>query len=262
MSGQDARSLFAAARDDGPDEIARDDMFRRVALATGMAGAAAAAATTTSAAPAAAAAKATSSAIGMKLLAIGGLIGAAGTVLGVLVTLAVVEPTSGRGDRREIPIFKGQNGSSQVVGEARGRVTTIGARRADTAPRVKDPEAAKVVAVASAKAVDDAASADERSARPDASSRVSPPANPRTDVSSDLAEEARLVTEARKALVSGDAARALAMVHATRRLASRSMEPEELGLEARALRALGRTDEAAATELVLRRRFPDHALAR
>jgi hypothetical protein len=51
-------------------------------------------------------------------------------------------------------------------------------------------------------------------------------------------------------------------VQATHKLRSRSLEPEELGLEARALRALGRADDAAAAELVLRRRYPDHALAR
>jgi hypothetical protein len=78
----------------------------------------------------------------------------------------------------------------------------------------------------------------------------------------DLGEEARLVTAARTALVAGDAARALSLVQATRKLGARSLEPEELGLEARALRALGRADEAAAAELVLRRRYPDHALAR
>ena len=78
----------------------------------------------------------------------------------------------------------------------------------------------------------------------------------------DLGEEARLVTAARRALVSGDAALALSLVQATRKLGTRSLEPEELGLEARALRALGRADEAAVAELVLRRRYPDHALAR
>ena len=70
------------------------------------------------------------------------------------------------------------------------------------------------------------------------------------------------MTAARAALMAGDAARALSLVQTTRKLGARSLEPEELGLEARALRALGRADDAAATELVLRRRYPDHALAR
>jgi hypothetical protein len=70
------------------------------------------------------------------------------------------------------------------------------------------------------------------------------------------------VTAARAALMAGDPARALALVQTTRKWGTRSLEPEELSLEARALRALGRADDAAVTELVLRRRYPDHALAR
>ena len=77
-----------------------------------------------------------------------------------------------------------------------------------------------------------------------------------------LATEARLVTEARTALVRGEPERALALARSTHRLAARALEPEELALEARALRALGRTDEALATELTLRRRFPSHTLSR
>jgi hypothetical protein len=79
---------------------------------------------------------------------------------------------------------------------------------------------------------------------------------------SSLAEEARLVSEARAALVKGDAERALALARSGASLSVRALEPEELALEARALRALGRYDEARAAELTLRRRFPDHALAR
>ncbi|HVH42214.1 MAG TPA: hypothetical protein VM925_07710 [Labilithrix sp.] len=82
------------------------------------------------------------------------------------------------------------------------------------------------------------------------------------DEASALAAEARIVTEARMALVAHDATRALELVQSTHRLSARALEPEELGLELRALRALGRTDEALATELLLRRRFPEHALSR
>lgn len=84
----------------------------------------------------------------------------------------------------------------------------------------------------------------------------------RADPEGDLAEEARLVSAARAALVAGDPSRALSLVVAARRVGSRALEPEELGIEARAQRALGRADDAAATELSLKRRFPDHALAR
>jgi hypothetical protein len=82
------------------------------------------------------------------------------------------------------------------------------------------------------------------------------------DPDGDLALEARMLTDARAALMAGDAARALTIVRATRKLGTRALEPEELVLEARALSALGRVDEAAADELLLRRRYPDSALAR
>lgn len=260
----DARSLFAAARADGPDDAARADMFSRVAMVTGAAGATATvvAATATSTAPAAGAGavKAASSAIGMKLLAIGGLIGAAGTALGVLVTLAFVEPVAKSPNAHDRPVFTAQNGSSSAVGAARSRAPTIGAKRADDSPRVRDPEQLddSRTTPATTPTKTDAPATDPRatSGIPNAAIASARLAD------SDLTEEARLVTEARRALVGGDPARALAMVQATRKLGSRSMEPEELGLEARALRALGRADDAAATELVLRRRFPDHALAR
>jgi hypothetical protein len=77
-----------------------------------------------------------------------------------------------------------------------------------------------------------------------------------------LAEEARLVTEARHALVTGYPERALALTRSTHALPARALEPEELALEARALHALGRGPEAERAEAALRTRFPDHALAR
>ena len=55
---------------------------------------------------------------------------------------------------------------------------------------------------------------------------------------------------------------ALRLVKDAHKCGARALEPEELGLEVRALRALGRTDDAAATELVPRRRYPEHALSR
>ena len=86
--------------------------------------------------------------------------------------------------------------------------------------------------------------------------------NAKEGAPSGLAEEARLVTAARGALVDGDAARALTLVQATRLLSVRALEPEELSVEVRALRALGREEAAAETELVLRTRYPESALAR
>lgn len=80
--------------------------------------------------------------------------------------------------------------------------------------------------------------------------------------SSSLADEARLVSEARVALRRGEFERALSLAREAKRLPLREMDPERLSLEARALRVLGRTAEAQAAEEELRSRFPGHALAR
>ncbi|WP_394833235.1 hypothetical protein LVJ94_42705 [Pendulispora rubella] len=76
-----------------------------------------------------------------------------------------------------------------------------------------------------------------------------------------LLREASLVSEARSALLRGDPQTALVSVQAARR-EGRNLEPEELSIEARALRALGRDPEAAQLDTTLRSRYPNHALAR
>ena len=244
-----ARSLFAAAREDGPDAGERDAMFRGIALATGVAAGAAAAAIALAVVPSSTAvggaamaaetatsvgggAAATGTAFGMKLLALGAVLGAVSTALGVILAVTVVMPDAPRVAVRA---------PATVVTTAPGEIS-MGAKLAQPAARKRDPNGAP--AVANAKVANANANADANAG------------------ASDLGEEARLVTAARNALVAGDPARALSLVQATRKLSARSLEPEELGLEARALHALGRADEAAATELVLRRRYPDHALAR
>lgn len=264
---RDARSLFAAAREDGPDADERDAVFQRVAVATGIAAGAAIAATAASAAPAAmtTAAKvaetaagagasagvgATAGAFSMKLIALGALLGAVSTALcGLLVVTYVLpdeQPTS-RTTSGSTPENVGE-GSEVWTTSARTRGVASGARLGAPEVRVRDTADADARAKAAA----------EASAKAEGLAK----ANANTDPPSDLAEEARLVTAARTALVAGDAARALSLVQATRKLGARALEPEELGLEARALRALGRADDAAATELVLRRRYPESALAR
>ena len=255
MSAPNARALFAAAREDGPDDVERDVVFRKIALATGVATGTAAAATARSLAPGMTAASAAAAAdvatattaaatkvaatgvsFGMKLLALGAVLGAASTALGVILAFTVASPDAPRGSGRAATTVA----PATVAGGARLAEPTT--RRRDANDRAS--AAASVTVVASANA-------------PTATN-----ANAPADPSSDLAEEARLVTAARNALMAGDPARALSLVQGTRKLSARSLEPEELGLEARALRALGRADDAAATELVLRRRYPDHALAR
>jgi hypothetical protein len=77
-----------------------------------------------------------------------------------------------------------------------------------------------------------------------------------------LAQEASLVAEARAALVRGDPRLALQAIQAARTLPSRQLVPEELTIEAQALRALGREDDANQADAVLRARYPESALAR
>ena len=77
-----------------------------------------------------------------------------------------------------------------------------------------------------------------------------------------LVREARLISEARGALLRGEADRALRVVRLARSGPHPGLEPEELALESRALRQLGQLGEADAVDRDLAKRFPDHALAR
>lgn len=74
-----------------------------------------------------------------------------------------------------------------------------------------------------------------------------------------LLREASLVGEARSALIRGEPEAALTAVRAARR-EGKNLEPEELSIEARTLRALGREGEAAQLDATLRTRYPSHAL--
>lgn len=71
-----------------------------------------------------------------------------------------------------------------------------------------------------------------------------------------LSREVALVAEARRELLTGDAAAALKSVRAARSLEARQLEPEEMSLEARALRQLGRDAEAERVEAQLRTMYP------
>jgi hypothetical protein len=275
MSTPDVRALFAAAREDGPDDAERDAVFRDIAIATGVATATAAAVSALSAAGAASAVAdaATSAAVeagtsagtasaaaaksggmfGFKLLAVGAALGAVSTALGVVLALTVVAPESSRGSGRvastTAPAMVSP-GAKLAQPEARKRDLADGNDAHDGDDDVTRGNAVRTGTGTSAH--DIGTGSDVASASADVNGGGA----------SDLGEEARLVTAARNALVAGDPAKALSLVQGTRKLSARSLEPEELGLEARALRALGRADDAAATELVLRRRYPDHALAR
>jgi hypothetical protein len=231
------RALFAAARADAPDDLTRDAMWDRLASATGAAAAGTAAAQAGGAAKASAAA----TSVGMKLFGAFGLAGALVTGLGVAIALT-------SGSTSIAPTTTVTMPAPRAAARVQ-RAVAHGARLADTPTCRRDPANVRS---------DDEHERESAVAHDRTAAAVAPSASP----ADDLAEEARLLTDARTALMHGDAARALALVQATRRLGTRALEPEEMGLEARALRALGRADDAAATELVLRRRYPAHALAK
>lgn len=236
MSTRSTAALFEAAREDAPSADARDAMWSRISAASTVTTAAAGAATlaTKSAAPAAA----TTGVLGTKLVIAGGVIGAFGAVLGVVLTLLVVSP-----DREGASAT-----SATAVPRRTPAVAATGARLAGPSARKLDVATLEVVTEI------------DRTATKTSSAGVQEQATP--DPASDLSMEAKLVSDARAALVRGEADLALALVKRTHRLATRALEPEELGIESRALRSLGRVDEAAAIDLLLKRRFPDSALAR
>ena len=74
-----------------------------------------------------------------------------------------------------------------------------------------------------------------------------------------MEREARLVAEARAALLRGDPATAVAKVHAAQAIPSRQMEPEELRVLAKALRALGDDKGASRAQTDLVMRYPGEA---
>lgn len=98
---------------------------------------------------------------------------------------------------------------------------------------------------------------------PGRASALTPPPDAPQRVSFDpLAREAALLTRARAALARGDAQAALRAVREAMAVPGRQLVPEEMSVESRALRALGRSRDADALTTELRSRYPDSALAR
>jgi len=77
-----------------------------------------------------------------------------------------------------------------------------------------------------------------------------------------LGREASLVAQAHAALLGGNPHAALRAIRAARLLPSHVLEPEELSVEAQALRGLGHDDQARGVDSTLKREFPESALAR
>jgi hypothetical protein len=244
------RALLEAARAEVPGAAARAKMWGNVASATGVAGAGAAAAAvsaglagggTSGALVAAGVSTATASA--SKLLAMGALLGSAVTV-GIAITLL-----------RMTPVTEPTTGERAAVTEA-SPVAPSPVPLDETAAPLRLASPVRLDAVRSSRGV----GANDPGAE---ASQTGVPRRRIRDAAEDpLMREAALVAEARGAIVRGDAEAALSMLQAASRLRVRGLEPEELSLQAHALRVLGRSDEAEQAEVALRTRFPEHALSR
>ncbi|HEY8086475.1 MAG TPA: hypothetical protein VIF09_01480 [Polyangiaceae bacterium] len=230
------RELLRAARADGPSAAARAKVWGNVAGSVGAAGAAAGAGA--SLAPGSAA-----GAVGAaKMLAIGTLLGGTITV-GLAAALLHIGPA---------PVPAPRAAASVVHASAPVRVPGVLPTPATDPPSVAAEDLSSSPAPAPPPT---------RPGRPHADL---PPGTPHAVPVADdgLAREAVLVAEARGALKRGDPQSCLRSVHAARLLPSHQLGPEELALEAQALQALGRDDEARETDAQLRRLFPESALAR
>jgi hypothetical protein len=221
------RAMLEIAKNDGPSAAARAKVWGGVASTVGCAAAASGTISATAAT--------TGGVSAAKMLALGTLLGASLSV-GLAVTVLYI------GQAR-------RGGEEAPVARAAAADVRPGGARAE--PQVA---AAATITATTTPSVAATANAGKRAAG-------SPPARAPRPFDA-LAREASLVTSARSSLANADPRAALRAIHEARGLSSRQLEPEELAVEAQALRALGRQDEANETDLALKAQFPESALAR
>ncbi len=241
----DLRGMVEAARADGPSAAARAKMWAGVSTLVGDAASVASGAGST----------ATGSMGAAKMLALGTLLGGSVTVgIGVMVLLVGRTPLGPTTNvAPSAPAAKVMHLSMPV------RSPDPGTTRAmiDETPGLRGP----AHAVVSHPGVRSSTTRFDP-ARPAAHASAPPPPAVATDSSDTLAREASALAEARGALARRDALSALQIVRSLRALPGRQLVPEELAVEAQALRGLGLDDDASAVETRLRARFPDSVLGR
>jgi hypothetical protein len=255
------KALLAVAKRDTPNAAARAKMWANVNGTIGAVGATGGASSLGSAAAAGAARTAGGAGVAaglgggaaaMKMLAVGTLLGGIVSV-GVAATFLRVSP---------VPEGPPPGTSALAVPAAHGPQRVSRNVLAAPAP------AANPGAVVSADASGD------RSSRPStAEATASARAPAQTvrqrrarraplDESAALSYEAELIGDARAALRRDDSVTALRLAREARALPARQLVPEELAVEAQALRALGRNNEANDLAEQLRSQYPESALAR
>jgi hypothetical protein len=218
-----AKALLRAAKGDAPSAAARAKIWGSVATTAHAGGAAAAA-----------------GAAGKLVI---------GTLFGSAMTVGLAAVLMHLGSAAPAPVRALAAGAPHVVHAAPS---------ATDAPPVPEPLAAvpptskaKVAPVPAHPPLGDVAAASPGA-----------PGGPQVAEEDPLMREASIVAEARGALMRGDAAAALAAVQTAKSLPARQLQPEELALEAKALRALGRASEARDVGSALKTSYPDNALAR
>jgi hypothetical protein len=254
----DLRSFIEAAKADGPSAAAKAKVWAGVSSAVGaaaMSGGGAAA----------------GSAGAVKMLLLGTLLGGTLTV-GIGATMLFVRgaplpgPVSGiaapapatappPAEPLAAPVQGPASRPEVLLG------TTVGAL---TIPVVVAPPAERgavnvPVAVEVPRRPSALANANRASSAPLAATPVFPAPPAQDDA---LAREASLLASARNALARRDALTALQIVRGLASLPGRQLIPEELAVEAQALRGLGLADQAQTVDATLRSKFPDSVLGR
>ncbi len=247
----DLRTLIEAAKADAPSGAARANVWAGVSSVVGEA------ASLTSSAGGGAAAGTAGSA---KMLVLGTLLGGSVTVgIGTVMlfvghapvrpTVSVVAPAAAQGSElvslsrpalTPAPLLNPEVAQEPASGH--------GHHHAPTATPLSAARAGALESAAARKTV--------------AATHPATAAAPAVTESDTLAREASSLAEARGALARHDAVSALQIVRSLRALPGRQLVPEELAVEAQALRGLGLDDDASAVEARLRVRFPDSVLGR
>ena len=250
----DLRALIEAAKADAPSTAARANVWAGV---SNMVGEAASVASAVGGA-------ATGSVGAAKMLVLGTLLGGSVTVgIGGAVLLVGHAPVLGPTISVAAPAPAAETqlivrSTPALAPAARNRAAVVG----EASPR---PGTAAVVAGhAAVRGLEPGRKASTARLSPvgSSTSRSTGEGSARSGESDTLAREASALAEARGALARRDALSALQIVRSLRALPGRQLVPEELAVEAQALRGLGLDDDANAVETRLRVRFPDSVLGR
>jgi hypothetical protein len=268
------RALLGAAKREGPGMAARAKMWGSVSASTGIAAAEVGAA-------AASVVAATSTG---KLLAAGALLGSALTLSLALTVVRVSSPGSLFGAaRHEASMASGRARSSPQREQVEPSGVVPAAEQTDLERSREEPSPIPLQFSTLGSGYE-APPFTERCAVPPSAPGAKAAPGPRpsqapaatgteqgdarlrgsdhVSLEDSLSRESALVHEARGANKRGDPEGALALLEAARRVGTNKLEPEELSLRARVLRALGRDAEALQADELLRTRYPDQALVR